>query len=213
MMKIARIALVVALMAGVAVAQPALAQQQNNGEQQLARAGSWTARIAMSNQGSPMCIMSNESRPYAVHLKYFRGARQLVLHFFHENWDIPRDAEVPVRLGVDGGNQWNARASSLGRGLEVTIGGELVQEFERAIRRGEFLDLNFPSHREDGWRIRLAGLDRVADAFVECMGAVNRFAGNPRQGPAPIPGEPAQTPRRPFDAGPSAGGKPGSRNI
>jgi hypothetical protein len=212
MRTIARIGSAMALMAGIAAAQPAIAQQQlpqNGREQQLAQVGSWTARIAMSNQGNPMCVMSNESRPYAVHLKYFRGGRQLVLHFFHDNWDIPRDAAVAVRLGVDGGNQWNARASSLGNGLEITIAGELVPEFERAIRRGEFLDLNFPNHREDGWRIRLAGLGQVADAFIECMGAVNRYAGNPpRQAAAQAP---AQAPRQPFDAG--AGGKPGSRNI
>ena len=194
----------VALMAGVAMAQPALAQNAR----ELAQAGSWTARVAISDRGAAMCVMSNVTRPFGVHIKYFRGTRHLVLHLFRDGWDIPRDVEVPLLIGVDGGNQWNARASSLGDGLEVTIPERMVQEFETALRNGEFLEIRFPNHREEGWRVRLSGLDTVAPAFADCMGAVNRFAGGQQQPQAPQ--QPVQTQPRvqPFEVAPSAG-KPG----
>ena len=184
-----RIAAAVALTAGLIAApafakpgqQPQAPQQQAN-EQELARAGQWVALAAMSQSGVPMCIMGTETNPYSFYLKYFRGENQVALHVFNQNWNIQPGAQIAIRVQIDN-ESWSANATALAsrRGLEVTVGGEELSRFVRAISGGSAMVLSFPNANETPWQVRLAGADVTMRAFDGCVGAVNgqtRNAGN-----------------------------------
>jgi invasion protein IalB len=186
MRRITRIASTMALMAGLAAA-PALAQQQPGEIRTLSQSGDWSAAAAVSSRGVPMCVMSNLAQPTEFHLKYFRGARELIVHLYRNGRELPEGERVPVSIRIDG-RDWNATATSFGRGLEITVGPDAIEGFTSALRGGETMQVTVADgSKARAVQYRLAGADRVSAAFADCVRNVSRQARTPdRSQPAPV---------------------------
>ncbi|HYF07319.1 MAG TPA: hypothetical protein VD970_06830 [Acetobacteraceae bacterium] len=193
MRRITQIVSAMALAAGLA-ASPAVAQQQPGDVRILAESGDWSAAAAISNRGVPMCVMSNLAQPTEFHLKYFRGASGLVLHLYRSGRELPEGERVAVTIRIDG-RDWNATATSFGRGLEITVGPDAIEGFTTALRTGETMQVTIADgSKARAVQFRLAGADRVSAAFAECVRGVSRQAGAPTR-PQPAPVAPGPRPR------------------
>jgi len=182
-----RIAFAAALMAG-AYAAPASAQSVR----ELAQAGGWTARMMVSDRNVPMCVMSSVTRQVGFHIKYFRGTDNLVVHVFRDGWQLQQNAQVPMTLDIDRNENWSTNASSMGDGIEFTVGQAEMPRFETALRSGRLMSIQLGTgNKTQPLQVQLAGVDAVSGAFIECMRTINGRGGAQGAGaPAPQPAEP-----------------------
>ena len=189
----ARIAVAAAVIAGAWTA-PASAQQTR----ELAQSGPWVARMAVSDRNVPLCVMSNVSGETGLHIKYFQGSQNLVVHLFRAGWQMPRDARVSMTLEIDRLERWNADVTSMGDGVEFTVGQAEMTRFEAALRRGQFMNIQLGSgNKSVPMQIALGGVNDVAESFIQCMRAINGRGGAQGAG-APAPQQqprPVQVPR------------------
>ena len=203
----ARIAIAAALVA-TACAAPASAQSQ---VQELSQSGNWAARMLVSDRGAPMCAMSSTTQQVGFHLKYFRGAQNMVVHIFRQGWQMQQGAQVAMALDIDRDNRWNANVTSIGDGVEFTINQRELPRFERALRSGQVMNIRLgQDNKGTPMQVMLNGADTVSGAFIECIRTINGGGGQPgagAQGPQqPAPRQqPVQTQppgHRPQDAQP-----------
>lgn len=182
----ARIAVAAAVVA-TACAAPASAQSQ---VRDLSQSGAWAARMLASDQGAPMCAMSSVTQQVGFHLKYFRGAQNMVVHIFREGWQMRQGAQVAMALDIDRDARWNASVTSIGDGVEFTIGQQELPRFERALRSGQVMTIRLgQDNKAVPMQVALNGADAVAGAFIGCMRAIN--------GQGAAPGAGAEAPQRP----------------
>lgn len=188
----ARIAVAAAVIAGASVA-PAVAQEAR----ELAQSGPWIARIATSDRNVPLCVMSNVSGEAGLHIKYFQGARNLVVHLFRAGWQIPRDQRLAMTLGIDRIESWNAEATSMGDGIEFTVGQAEMTRFEAALRQGRVMSIQLGTGNKSApVQVALGGVNEVSDAFIQCMRAINGRGGAQGAGAdTPQQPRPVQAPR------------------
>lgn len=181
-----RIAVAAALVAGAWTA-PASAQQAR----ELAQAGPWVARMAVSDRNVPMCVMSNVTRPVGFHIKYFQGSQNLVVHVFREGWQMPQNTQVQMVLEIDQLERWNANVTSMGDGIEFTVGQAELNRFETALRNGRVMNIQLGSgNKSVPVQVQLSGVDQVSDAFIECMRTINSRGG--AQGAGTVQPQPRQ---------------------
>lgn len=187
MQHVTRIAIAAALIATVGAA-PASAQPQL---QELSQSGNWAARMLVSDRGVPMCAMSSTTQQVGFHLKYFRGAQNMVAHIFREGWQVQQGAQVAMALDIDRDNRWNANVTSIGDGVEFTINQRELPRFERALRSGQVMNIRLGQDNKGApMQVVLNGADQVAGAFIACIRAINAEGGQPGAG-AQAPQQPA----------------------
>jgi len=188
----ARIAVAAAVIAGASTA-PAAAQEVR----ELAQSGPWIARMAMSDRNVPLCVMSNVSGEAGLHIKYFQGSQNLVVHLFRAGWQIPREQRLSMTLGIDRLESWNAEVTSMGDGIEFTVGQAEMRRFEAALRQGRFMTIQLGTgNKSTPVQVALGGVNDVSDAFIQCMRAINGRGGAQGAGaPTPQQPRPAQAPR------------------
>lgn len=210
MTSVSRILPAMAMVAGLIGLGAAGAQAQNaTPARELVRAGQWAALSAVSDRGVPMCIMGTTSGPLSFYVKHFRGEQQLVVHIFHDSWNMEPGSRAALQLQIDQ-ESWSASATALAsrRGLEITVRGDEIGRFATALRGGTTMTLGFPTARLGPWQIQLAGSDVASGAFGQCVSAMNGTggggtpadakpgAGQPVQAPQPAPGQPVERPDR-----------------
>lgn len=184
MKHIARIVAATALVA-TAYAAPAAAQSQ---VQELAQSGNWSARMLVSDRGAPMCAMSNVTDAVGFHLKYFRGSQNIVVHVFRGGLQMQQGAQVPMTLEIDRSERWNASVTSMGDGVEFTVGQQEMPRFERALRSGQVMNIRLgQDNKGTPIQVQLAGADQVSVAFIDCMRAINGSGGPGVEADQPAP--------------------------
>lgn len=160
------------LRAGVAIAILAGTVAAKAASVPLYRSGFWTVEYTASNDnGSPMCILSDDLGPSAYFALKFQLAPQPAL--FGElgkmSWRIPKSRAISMEFQIDNDPPFNVSATGDGISLQWLGVGDGMRRFVREFKDGESMVVAFPDGDEPRWTISLDGSYKAADAFAACI--------------------------------------------
>ncbi|MFH5926207.1 hypothetical protein [Roseomonas xinghualingensis] len=150
--------------------------------QVLERSGDWRAYGGDANDGTAVCGMATDFRGREVHIKSFAGRRHLTIQIFKNGWRIPARQQVPIRYSI-GRSSWGVQATGNGRKVEWVVRSDAMPDFERALRTGHEMHVEFRRGDEEDWRVSLNGLNGVVDSLLRCMDRMENH--QRRHGPPP----------------------------
>lgn len=181
-----------AMLLGCAIGSyPALAQPT---DRTLARAGDWSAFVAMGQRGALICgmdITGPEGQHFAV--KRIGADRHLTIHVSKPSWSIPPGTRVAATMALAGTSFSGAgTATASGNTIEWTLRGDEIAAFERAFRAGQVMRLSFAQGSETPWIISLRGTSAMTSAFAGCVRAMDRL-GAPAAPSQPFTPQPGAT--------------------
>ncbi|PWS38514.1 hypothetical protein DFH01_04335 [Falsiroseomonas bella] len=164
----------------------------------------------MSNQGDPMCGISQFNNNLGILIKHARNDESILLELLNRNWRIPEGVHARVSFIIDGRTVLSAQMRRASRFQDV-----LIHEFDalseglafvRRFADGLHMRVVFHEGSEGFWTVPLGGTRRVTDAFINCMLRLYpRTDSQPFDTTAPqrpAPPAPRSQPHDPLAAGP-----------
>lgn len=162
--------LVLALVATLAMAAPASAQQVRN----LASINGWVAYIAQSANGQ-LCGMGTEAnsqgRFFWIKLERLSGALHGFVQIGDRSWNVRNEATGRIVIAID---RQRAELNYTGTSRTDMIEGSYRGAFDnfinfvRAFALGNRMQVTFPGENVDPWSADLRGTRAVTEAFLAC---------------------------------------------
>ncbi|MBR0651190.1 hypothetical protein GXW78_16080 [Roseomonas terrae] len=162
--------LALALVATLAMAAPAAAQQVRN----LASNNGWVAYTAQSNAG-PLCGMGTEAnsvgRFFWIKVERLRGNLHGFIQVGDRSWNVRQEAQGRIVVGIDRQRaELNYTGTSRPDMVEASYRGafENFLNFVRAFALGNRMQVSFPGEDVSPWGANLRGTRAVTEAFLNC---------------------------------------------
>ena len=162
--------LVLALVATLAMAAPAAAQQVRN----LAAVNGWVAYVAQSNSGQ-LCGMGTEAnsmgRFFWIKLERLNGELHGFVQVGDRSWNVRTEATGRIVIAIDRQRaELNYTGTSRTDMIEASYRGasDNFINFVRAFALGNRMQVTFPGENVDPWSADLRGTRVVTDAFLAC---------------------------------------------
>jgi hypothetical protein len=162
--------LALALVAVLAMAAPASAQQVRN----LAAVNGWVAYIAQSANG-PLCGMGTEAntrgRFFWIKVERLSGNLHGFVQVGDRSWNVRNEATGRIIIGIDRQRaELNYVGTSRPDMIEASYRGAFANfiNFVRAFALGSRMQVTFPGENVAPWSANLRGTRTVTDAFLAC---------------------------------------------
>jgi hypothetical protein len=162
--------LALALVAIIAMAAPAAAQQVRN----LAANNGWVAYIAQSNNG-PLCGMGTEAnsrgRFFWIKVERLQGNLHGFIQVGDRDWNVRQEATGRIVVGIDAQRaELNYTGTSRPDMIEASYRGAFDNflNFVRAFALGNRMQVSFPGENVTPWGADLRGTRAVTEAFLAC---------------------------------------------
>ena len=162
--------LTLALVAALALAVPAMAQDVRN----LASVNGWVAYIAQSANGQ-LCGMGTEAntrgRFFWIKLERLSGDLHGFVQVGDRSWNVRNGATGRIVIGIDRQRaELNYAGTSRADMIEASYRGAFNNfiNFVRAFALGNRMQVTFPGENVDPWTADLRGTRAVTDAFLAC---------------------------------------------
>ncbi len=164
--------------------------------------GNWQVFSGTDSNQRAMCLVQSAGADgRQVNFEQVAGGNGLVVTLSKPTWKIPDNTAIPVSIQYDSGPQNPMQGTGSGDTVTLTVPYDQVAQFDRQIREGRALRVNFPSGNESPWNGSLDGSNAVFTAFDNCRIRLNT---TPTQASA-VTAAPTQsamptTPTQPFSA-------------
>jgi hypothetical protein len=162
--------LALALVAALAIAAPAQAQQVRN----LAAINGWTAYIAQNPSGA-LCGMGTDAntmgRFFWIKLERLRGELHGFVQVGDRTWNVRPQATGRIVIAIDGRRaELNYTGTDRPDMIEASYQGAFNNfiNFVEAFAAGLRMQVLFPGERVDPWSADLRGTRAVTEAFLAC---------------------------------------------
>lgn len=163
--------LVLALVAVIACALPASAQQVRN----LASANGWVAYVAQGNDGGMLCGMGTEAnrvgRFFWIKVERLRGNLHGFIQVGDRSWNVRQEARGRIVIAIDRQRaELNYTGTSRPSMIEASYQGAFNNflNFVRAFAMGLRMQVIFPGENVAPWSADLRGTRAVTEAFLAC---------------------------------------------
>lgn len=161
---------VLALVAVIAIAAPASAQQVRN----LASINGWVAYVAQTNNGT-LCGMGTEAnsmgRFFWIKVERLRGDLHGFVQVGDRAWNVRDGATGRIVIAIDRQRaELNYTGTSRPDMIEASYQGAFRNfiNFVEAFALGLRMQVSFPGENVDSWSADLRGTRAVTEAFLAC---------------------------------------------
>lgn len=133
--------------------------------------GNWTVISDRTpDDGTPLCAIVGGHNTQTFQIVWLARDRILRLRLSDPAWRLTPKMQTPVRLIIDGRYSWNTTATPITPNMiEIRLPTDEWSVWERAWRRGHFLETVFPQSLVQSWKISLRGSHQATDQFLNCL--------------------------------------------